>query len=70
LEHALAPFVVDRRMQPGREGVRLTLFHLVNRTDVPSYQAAATEVEPRISPWRMVLSGPWPPFAFAPELWR
>jgi hypothetical protein len=70
LEDALAPLVVDRRVQPGRERVRLTLFHLVNRSDVASYQAAAMAVEPRISPWRLSVSGPWPPFAFAPEVWK
>jgi hypothetical protein len=68
LEEALARFVVDRRTQPGRDGVRLTLFHLVDRADVTSYQAVASEVERRIRPWRIALSGPWPPFAFAPEL--
>jgi hypothetical protein len=68
LQQAVAPFVVDERIQPGRGGVRSTLFHLVSRDDVERYERAVEASAPHLSPWRAVVSGPWPPFAFAPEL--
>jgi hypothetical protein len=68
LDRALAPFVVDRRVLPARGRIRLTIFHLVNREDVRSYETAAKAAAAQIGPWRISLSGPWPPFAFAPEL--
>jgi hypothetical protein len=42
-----------------------TLYHLVDRTAVPDYIRA---VEPFRSS-AIVVSGPWPPFAFVPDLW-
>jgi hypothetical protein len=68
LEAGLQPFVVDRRVQPGRGAIRATVFHLVPRDDVAAYRAAFEQVAPRLAPWRAALSGPWPAFAFAPEL--
>jgi hypothetical protein len=70
LSAALQTLVVDRRMQPGRAGVHATLFHLVRREDVPAYRRAIESARPSISPWSAVVTGPWPPFAFAPELVR
>lgn len=68
LQQAVAPFVVDERVQPGRGGVRSTLFHLVSREDVERYERAVEGSASRLVPWRAAVSGPWPPFAFAPEL--
>ena len=68
LRDALRGFVVDQRIQAGRGNIRLTVFHLVNRTDIERYIRAAEQASSGIAPWRMSLSGPWPPFAFAPEL--
>lgn len=70
LRDALSRFVVDERTQPGRGTVGLTVFHLVDRANVQAYIEAANEASGGIPPWRMSLSGPWPPFAFAPELPR
>lgn len=70
LREAVNRFVVDERTQPGRGTVRLTVFHLVDRNHVPAYIQAAKDASDLIDPWRMSLSGPWPPFAFAPELPR
>lgn len=67
---AVHRFVVDRRVQPGRGGIRTTLFHLIPREHVEEYVAAAGAAAESIAPWRAVVSGPWPPFAFAPELVR
>lgn len=68
LRDAVGRFIVEERTQPGRGGVRLTVFHLVDRTDVKEYVKAAKSASGEIGAWRMSLSGPWPPFAFAPEL--
>ena len=68
LRNALSPFIVDERIQPGRGGVRLTVFHLVQKQAVADYIEAADAASGTIRPWHMSLTGPWPPFAFAPEL--
>jgi hypothetical protein len=50
--------------------VQVTLHHLVRRGDAARYVAA---VEASLGglkvPPHVVISGPWPPFAFAPDLW-
>ena len=68
LQDAVRPFVVDQRIHPGRGGIRLTVFHLVNKESAPAYIRAAQSVAAKIDPWRVSISGPWPPFAFGPEL--
>jgi hypothetical protein len=68
LEAAVRRFVVDTRIQPGRGSIRTTVFHLVRRGDVSRYRIAVESAIPAIAPWRVAVSGPWPPFAFAPEL--
>jgi hypothetical protein len=68
LQAAVKPFVVDERVQPGRGGIRATVFHLVAKDDVGQYLAAIEAVLSSMAPWRAAVSGPWPPFAFAPEL--
>lgn len=54
-----------------REGLRThtlppTLYHLVDRTVVKRYIITAESVRVRFA--RLVLSGPWAPYAFTPEL--
>jgi hypothetical protein len=72
LRDAVAPFVIEERVMPGRGSVRATLFHLVAREDVDRYRSAAERIRAptAASLVRTVVTGPWPPFAFAPELWR
>jgi hypothetical protein len=65
---AVAPFTVEQRVQPGRGNVHTTVFHLVGRDDISPYRKALLAARPRIAPWTAALSGPWPAFAFAPEL--
>lgn len=64
---AVAPFVVDERVQAGRARIRASIFHLVERRAAAAYRRAATRAMPRVSPWRATVTGPWPPFAFGPE---
>ena len=69
LQSAIRSFAIDERIQQGRGAVRATLFHLVQRQSVDAYRAAAeTALSTLLSPWSGTVSGPWPPFAFAPEL--
>jgi hypothetical protein len=65
---AVDGLVIDQRVQPGRGGIRATVFHLVARSDVAAYRSAIERAAPAIAPWSATTSGPWPPFAFAPEL--
>jgi hypothetical protein len=67
IRRGLRAFVRAERAQPGGAGVRLTLFHLVNVEDVAAYRRAAAELEPMVA-GALAVTGPWPPFAFAPEL--
>jgi hypothetical protein len=47
-----------------RQGV-VSMYHLIERNTVSEYQRALSAIQsPSIS-----VSGPWPPFAFAPDLW-
>lgn len=43
---------------------RLTLFHLIRRADVRAYRARVRAAAVDMAP-----AGPFPPFAFAPDLW-
>jgi hypothetical protein len=57
------------RVETDREHGRTALFHLIDRKDVRRYRSAiarasASEVG------EVMVTGPFAPFAFAPELWR
>jgi hypothetical protein len=56
---AVARFVRQERrsIQSG------AVYHLIRRRDAPTYLDALADCS------GMTLSGPWPPFAFTPELW-
>lgn len=60
------PFVVHERQDPGASsGLLTTFYHLVAADDVRRYRAATRRARlPNI-----VSTGPWPPFAFTPQLW-
>ena len=49
------------RREAGAGALLATVYHLVNLTDLPHYARAA-----RHAPRSVLVSGPWPPFAFAP----
>jgi hypothetical protein len=65
---AVASMVRDQRIQAGRGEIRATIFHLVGKPDVDRYRAAANAAVRGLHPWNALVTGPWPPFAFAPEL--
>lgn len=62
---ALRPLVAHERQEPGAGGLLVTIYHLVDRQQGPRYIRIATGAA---SP-NIIVTGPWPPFAFTPQLW-
>jgi len=60
LRSAVRDLVVAERVSPGS-----ALYHLISRDAVTTYTALTQPFESAT----VVLSGPWPPFAFAPDPW-
>lgn len=59
----LRPLAQAERIERKQQGALLgTVYHLVKRGDVPVYQEALREER------GVAVSGPWPPYAFAPGL--
>jgi hypothetical protein len=64
---AVRPVVAAERAISGTGRIRATLWHLIARGTSEAYrEAIAHATIPR--QFRVTVSGPWPPFAFAPEL--
>lgn len=57
--------VHEERTRHRQGHVDWTLYHLVDRDAVPQYTRALQPFESEA----VVVSGPWPPFAFVPDLW-
>jgi hypothetical protein len=68
VREAVSRFVAEERVAPGRAGVRITLFHLVERDRIARYKEAVEHSITAAPPGSVTVTGPWPPFAFAPEL--
>ncbi|HEX5719061.1 MAG TPA: GvpL/GvpF family gas vesicle protein [Thermoanaerobaculia bacterium] len=59
----LRPLVQAERIERKEQGALLgTVYHLVRREDVPAYKETVREED------GVAVSGPWPPYAFAPGL--
>lgn len=65
---ALAPFVHAERVER-RKGAAVTasVYHLIARGQSAAYQAALQGALGALGDLRLVVSGPWPAYAFAPE---
>jgi len=61
---AVRPYVVTERREPGAGRLLATLYHLVDASQIGRYTKAAGRRVPGV-----IVSGPWPPFAFSPQLW-
>lgn len=59
---AVRRFVLDERRKESDAGM-VTVYQLVRRGDVDAYKKRLVRVP------GMLVTGPWPPFAFVPELW-
>lgn len=66
---AVAPWVRARkaRRADGRGPLLATVFHLVDRSDVRAYRRAVRSTVPLPQGYRLVVTGPSPAWAFAPE---
>jgi len=62
---AVADLAIAARAEAGTEASAPALYHLIGRDCVPRYTGALSVLK---SP-ELRVSGPWPPFAFAPDLW-
>lgn len=65
---AVRPFVRGERSAAGKGPVAGTLYHLVDRADADGYREAIARL-PAGPGGLLTVSGPWAPFAFAPDLW-
>jgi hypothetical protein len=68
LTEAVQALVRDERSETDTNQGRTALFHLVDRADIRKYRAAIARVRVPEGE-RVTATGPYPPFAFAPELW-
>ena len=68
LREALQPLLRAERIERHAAGRLLgTAYHLVPRAQTGAYLAVLEEARARIGARRVAASGPWPPYAFAPE---
>lgn len=68
---AVQPLAGGEHIDAGRGRLQVALHHLVDRGRSTDYEARVAEVVARLRPAASVaVSGPWPPFAFAPDLWQ
>ncbi len=67
---AVRGIVVTERSEAGRGRVMATLYHLIDRDLVADYRAALEQIPPLTGDMALRVTGPWPPFAFAPDLWE
>jgi hypothetical protein len=56
------------RAEPGDRGIRLVVYHLVAKRQISRYRRQACVLQTLLSPYAVTVTGPWPVFAFAPEL--
>jgi gas vesicle protein GvpL/GvpF len=68
LRDAVAALVADERVDVDPR-LGTVLRHLVARRHVPVYVRRVRAAANERTGARLVITGPWPPFAFVPELW-
>jgi hypothetical protein len=68
LNAAVRALVVADKAEPGQGAVRAMLYHLIERGSSASYCRALAAASSHVVPFRVKVTGPWPPFAFAPEV--
>ncbi len=70
LSEAVKGIVRAERSEPGQGDVRATMYHLIRRGTRRAYLRAITAMAGGLLPYTVKVTGPFPPFAFAPELLR
>ena len=68
IRRELGALVRAERAEAGERGVRLVVYHLVARRLVSRYRRRASVLQTLLTPYAVTVTGPWPVFAFAPEL--
>jgi hypothetical protein len=68
LHAAVRSLTVAAKAEPGQADVRAMLYHLIERGSSARYCRALAAVSADVAPYVLKVSGPWPPFAFTPEL--
>lgn len=66
LRDRLHPFVIREKFQPAARGMPDTVYQLIDKPAVPRYRVMAEALA--VTSPMLTVSGPWPPFAFAPEM--
>jgi hypothetical protein len=64
----LGSWVREERVAAGERDGLVTVFHLVAHRDLDDYRGHAARLQATLAPRTASVSGPWPAFAFAPEL--
>jgi Gas vesicle synthesis protein GvpL/GvpF len=68
IDAAIRDLVVSARTdEAGKHGV--AIYHLIDRESVERYRSATASLTGVMPGCAIRVSGPWPPFAFVPELW-
>jgi hypothetical protein len=62
----LGPLAVRQRYQAPTASLRDAVYHLVDKADARRYLTVAAGL--RMTHPRLAVTGPFPPFAFAPEI--
>jgi hypothetical protein len=66
VQRAVKDLAAADRVQPGPAFV--TIYHLIASGSSDSYRARLADVAAELTPLLVRVTGPWPPFAFVPEL--
>jgi len=66
VQRAVKDLAAADRVQPGPALV--TIYHLIASGSSDSYRARLADVAAELTPLLLRVTGPWPPFAFVPEL--
>jgi hypothetical protein len=66
LRTALAPLIAGQRYQPGTAALPEALYHLVEKRRADRYLTVAAAVTKARA--ALIVTGPFPPFAFVPEI--
>jgi hypothetical protein len=69
IQRVLGGLAAAERVDSSHERpLRATVFHLIDRALVDPYRSRAADLQPLLAPWPVMVTGPWPAFAFSPEL--
>ena len=68
LNAAMTDQICAARAEPGNGRERAVVYHLIEQSTSAAYRRRLARAAQDTAPFSLEASGPWPPFAFAPEL--